>query len=79
MIRKSVYLALALATLTATSSQLRAEVPPELYREWNDLNTKCFEGDDANPETGRACKKRREVLDEIREYRAYDGNKPKRS
>ena len=77
MMLKSIYLVLALVALTATS--VRAEVPPELYRQWDALNTKCLDGDDADPATGKACMKRREVLDEIREYRAYDGNKPKRS
>ena len=77
--RKSFCIAVALVALAATSSQLKAEVPPELYKEWNALNDKCLQGDDTDPATEKACKKRRDVLEEIREYRGYDGNKPKRS
>ena len=54
--RKSFRIAVALVALTATSS--RAEAPSELYRQWNDLNDKCFSLALDDPEGVKACRKR---------------------
>lgn len=75
--RKPIYTAIALATLAAAAPS-RAEVPGELYCKWDALNDKCLGLGLDDPEGIRACKKRREVLEQIREYRGYDGNRPKR-